>query len=423
MGSESKTTKRSSATKAARAPVKGAIAVATKAAAAPATTKPRTTKGGATKGGATKTGATKGGTTRARTPKPTGVARSGDVAAFETKRGAPLPERLRRFFGDGEAAKYDGLFADPPSYASRLRVRFLPLGSKAAAERTSTKHAAWIPLCAIGSEESQFVAVDTRSADCPVAMWSHESDTMLAYEPTLDDFLFSLTEAKDAPAKVSPTKKKSNRDVLRERYPQAKKLRDKGKLDAALALLEPALFEGLPPLKTLTFAPDPHVGRWAEELRGEILRALGRHEEARATFEHCLAANASCESELALMELDVFTFDRARDAFDRHVAIEAAADARHAELSIDGKPRRIHFDDDYRRRLRVVGCAALRLGEVAVAEAQYRKLLEGRDYWNAKNPKAYSGWKDSHVAEARAELEAFAKQHDLDAAAIMGWLK
>ena len=55
----------------------------------------------------------------------------------------------------------------------------------------------WIPLATIGEEESQVLLCRVDDPVCPVGMWEHETNSVVAVADSLDDFLASLVDADD----------------------------------------------------------------------------------------------------------------------------------------------------------------------------------------------------------------------------------
>lgn len=141
-----------------------------------------------------------------------------NVDAIEQKFDLRLPARFRSFLASNPE-ELSGKKCSLPHYQNPMAVYFdgtelesfinddwpdfdeesgMPYGHTSATEIDFENDLqGWIPLATIGEEESQVLLCRVDDPVCPVGMWEHETNSVVAVADSLDDFLASLVDADD----------------------------------------------------------------------------------------------------------------------------------------------------------------------------------------------------------------------------------
>jgi len=115
--------------------------------------------------------------------------------------------RYRSFIEQREGEAVDGAEMNLPHYCDPMDVHFSgdELDSffveesevlhSGAYNVDFSKHPGWVPLATIGSEEEQFLCVEATADLCVVAMWEHETESLIPVCESLDLLLETLRQS------------------------------------------------------------------------------------------------------------------------------------------------------------------------------------------------------------------------------------
>lgn len=106
-----------------------------------------------------------------------------------------MPERLSKFFGSDEHAKYSGKYcSNLPHYRNWPEVDFSNEGLAELFDEyqdceleNEDDRENFLPFASI--EDSQFLAVKITNSKCPIYMWEHENGKFYKLASSLDEFL------------------------------------------------------------------------------------------------------------------------------------------------------------------------------------------------------------------------------------------
>ncbi len=275
--------------------------------------------------------------------------------------------------------KYDGWYADVPSYGQPMQVRF---NKRALANHPSVDSlpAGWEPLATLGSEESQVLAINAAGA---IGMFEHETGKVVPVAVSLDVFLANLGKTRAA---AKPNEPIVGIGTLRKVVERGIGLTD-GRITKAKQVEIQVVLEELEPLLANMPSEEAvhggeHHGLPSRALysKGRMLRALKRFDEALDTLE-----NAVIDGERRVISFeivcDLLLFD-----LNRPERVVALCDSQKEE------PFGVS---------RTLALALFQLGKLDRAAA----LLQ------SPNPKVQ--------AARREAVSKFAKTRDLDATALL----
>lgn len=120
-----------------------------------------------------------------------------------------------QFLNEKRYKELSGKWSDIPGYRHALEVWFEGeelesflyddwptdrdyYGHSSAVEVRFEEFPGWLPLATLGQEEAQFLLVQVSEEAAPVAMWEHETNTLVPVAPSLSEFLNQLRDTLEA---------------------------------------------------------------------------------------------------------------------------------------------------------------------------------------------------------------------------------
>jgi len=341
------------------------------------------------------------------------------MAAFNVT----LAPRYEQFLTKKEWQKYDGRFADVPSYQKPLQVHLTgqqlesffhdewpedepDYGHPSATEVDLGGKEGWVPLATLGDEEPQFLVVNVNETKCPVAMWEHESARFVACAQTLDAFLASLEKTKDS---VTPAQSQGANVAALSRITEKSIGLPDGRLtkarlqeiEKALAALEP-LTKNLPSEMALTGGEYHGLPSRAVSVQAKMLRALKRFDAACDTLENAVIDGEKKTGIAPAMLCEMLLHDL--DQPKRVIAVcEAQAEIRPVQL-------------------KMWALALFREGQLDEAAKHWSTAIECQVSATLKlYPKKERTKELKECLKDTAErVNAYAEKHDLDAKKLLG---
>ena len=301
----------------------------------------------------------------------------------------PVPRGLQQAV-DKAKKHIDGRYVyGLPHYglSNKMKIKLVELGDMEIFDENDIdvdENPTWLPF-AMFKDEPQFLAIGTQ-APYPVSMWEHEDGKFYPVWETFDEFVSKVIDKKD----------KTPFEKLEKQLEKISALVEKDAYGDALGMIEPIL-KTMPKLPPGRNYDDDNLAR-VHNLHGLALKGVKRFAEARAAFE---ASAQAGDTYAALNILDLL-----EDEKNPRGLIEYGL-----------KAREDRYFDDYGRvwLARYLGFAYLDIGDVAKAEAELRRIVDG-----------YAISDPEKVSKAREGLEKYIADKRPGAATateLLAWFK